>query len=96
MRTPGVAAIRQTSLGFAATTRPRTGARTFGFSCIEETAQAIPDRTRSGVDNIHSALKDDCEHTEDILNHCCCPWNQLIDMPWKIMSIGLRNWALRF
>ena len=43
--------------------KPCTGARTFGFSCIEETAQAIPDRTRSGVDNIHSALKDDCEHT---------------------------------
>ena len=33
---------------------------------------------------------------EDILNHCCYAWNQLVDMPWKIMSIGLRNWALRF
>jgi hypothetical protein len=33
---------------------------------------------------------------EDILNHCCYAWKQLVDMPWKIMSIGLRNWALRF
>ena len=33
---------------------------------------------------------------EDLLNHCCYAWNQLVDMPWKIMSIGLRNWALRF
>jgi hypothetical protein len=26
---------------------------------------------------------------EDILDHCCFAWNKLIDMPWKIMSIGL-------
>jgi transposase len=32
---------------------------------------------------------------EDILDHCCYAWNKLIDMPWKIMSIGLRDWALR-
>src|SRR2546421_9673742 len=25
---------------------------------------------------------------EDILDHCCFAWNKLIDMPWKIMSIG--------
>jgi len=29
----------------------------------------------------------------DILDHCCFAWNQLIDQPWKIMSIGLRDWA---
>jgi transposase len=31
----------------------------------------------------------------DILNHCCFAWNRLIDMPWKIMSIGTREWAYR-
>jgi transposase len=31
--------------------------------------------------------------TEDILDHCCYAWNQLIDQPWKIMSIGTRDWA---
>jgi hypothetical protein len=30
---------------------------------------------------------------EDILDHCCFAWNKLIDMPWKIMSIG--DWAYR-
>jgi hypothetical protein len=32
---------------------------------------------------------------EDILDHCCFAWNKLIDMPWKIMSIGTREWAYR-
>ncbi len=30
---------------------------------------------------------------EDILDHCCYTWNSLIDQPWKIMSIGTREWA---
>jgi len=29
----------------------------------------------------------------DIVDHCCFAWNQLIDQPWRIMSIGLRRWA---
>jgi len=33
---------------------------------------------------------------EAILDHCCFAWNKLIDMPWKIMSIGIREWAHRF
>ncbi len=31
----------------------------------------------------------------DILDHCCEAWNKLIDQPWTIMSIGLRDWAHR-
>jgi transposase len=31
----------------------------------------------------------------DILDHCCFAWNGLIDMPWKIMSIGMRERAYR-
>ncbi len=30
---------------------------------------------------------------EEILDHCCYAWNQLIEQPWKIMSIGTREWA---
>ena len=30
---------------------------------------------------------------DDILDHCCYAWNSLIDQPWKIMSIGTRQWA---
>jgi transposase len=29
----------------------------------------------------------------DILDHCCAAWNKLVDQPWTIMSIGLRDWA---
>ena len=32
---------------------------------------------------------------EDIVDQCCCAWNNLIERPWMIMSIGLRNWAYR-
>ena len=33
---------------------------------------------------------------DDILAHCCDAWNKLIDQPWKIMSIGHRQWAHEF
>ncbi len=33
---------------------------------------------------------------EDILDHCCSAWNRLIERPWKIMTIGLRDWAHEF
>jgi hypothetical protein len=33
---------------------------------------------------------------EDILDHCCFAWKRLVDQPWRIMSIGLRDWANGF
>ena len=30
---------------------------------------------------------------ETLLDHCCEAWNNLVDQPWRIMSIGLRDWA---
>lgn len=30
---------------------------------------------------------------DDIVEHCCDAWNRLVDQPWKIMSIGMREWA---
>jgi hypothetical protein len=32
----------------------------------------------------------------DILKHCCFAWKRLVDQPWTIMSIRLRDWAQRF
>ena len=32
---------------------------------------------------------------DDIADHCCDAWNRLINQPWRIMSIGLRDWAYR-
>jgi hypothetical protein len=28
----------------------------------------------------------------DILDPCCFAWNKLIEMPWKIIPIGTREW----
>ena len=33
---------------------------------------------------------------ENLVDHCCHAWNKLVDQPWKIMSIGLRDWAHEF
>jgi hypothetical protein len=33
---------------------------------------------------------------DDIVAHCCHHWNRLVDQPWRIMSIGIRDWAHRF
>ena len=33
---------------------------------------------------------------EEILDHCCDAWNRLVDQPWIIMSIGMREWAHGF
>ena len=30
---------------------------------------------------------------EEILDHGCDAWNRLVEQPWIIMSIGLREWA---
>jgi hypothetical protein len=32
----------------------------------------------------------------DLVDHCCEAWNKLVDRPWTIMSIGLRDWANGF
>ena len=28
-----------------------------------------------------------------IVDYCCDAWNGLADQPWRVMSIGLREWA---
>jgi hypothetical protein len=33
---------------------------------------------------------------DDRVDHCCHAWNKLVAQPWRIMSIGLREWAHRF
>ena len=37
-------------------------------------------------------LRDACL-LRDILDHSCCAWNKLVEQPWHITSIGLRDWA---
>ena len=51
------------------------------------------------VENIWQFLRDNWLSSRvftsyaDIVDHCCYAWNRLIDQPWSIMSIGLRDWA---
>ena len=33
---------------------------------------------------------------DDIVGLSCFYWNRRIEMPWRIMSIGMRDWAHRF
>ena len=33
---------------------------------------------------------------ENIVDHCCHAWNKLLEQPWKIISIGSRDWAQQF
>jgi len=33
---------------------------------------------------------------DDIVNICCHASHQLIDQPWRLMSLGLRQWAHEF
>lgn len=30
---------------------------------------------------------------DDILDHACAAWRRIVDQPWRIMTIGLREWA---
>lgn len=32
---------------------------------------------------------------DDIVDRCCDAWNRLNAQPWKIMSLGLHDWAYR-
>ena len=34
--------------------------------------------------------------SEEIVDHGCEAWNKLIEQPWIIMSISLRDWAHAF
>ncbi len=36
------------------------------------------------------------ETHRDVVDHCSRAWNKLIERPWTIMSIGLRDWAHRY
>ena len=51
------------------------------------------------VENIWQFMRDNWlsnrvfKSYDDLVDHCCEAWNKLVDQPWRIMSIGLRQWA---
>jgi hypothetical protein len=54
------------------------------------------------VENVWQFMRDNWlsnrvfQSYDDLLDHCCDAWNKLVDQPWHIMTIGLRDWAHRF
>jgi transposase len=54
------------------------------------------------VENIWQFIRDNglsnrvFRSERDIVDHCCNAWNKLFAQPWRIISIGLRDWAHRF
>lgn len=54
------------------------------------------------VENIWQFMRDNwlsnCvfEGYDDFVALCCEAWNKLVDQPWRIMTIGMRNWAHGF
>ena len=54
------------------------------------------------VENIWQFMRDNWlsnrifKSHDDILDLCCEAWNKLIEQPWKIISIGHRQWAYGF
>jgi transposase len=54
------------------------------------------------VENIWQFMRDNWlsnrifEAYDEIVDHCCNPWNKLINQPERIISIGRRQWAQEF
>jgi transposase len=54
------------------------------------------------VENIWQFMRDNWlsnrifKSYDDLLDHCCEAWNKLVDQPWRIMSIGIREWTKEF
>ena len=54
------------------------------------------------VENVWQFLRDNWlsnrvfKSYDDIVAHCCEAWNELMDQPWRIKSIGRREWAHGF
>jgi len=54
------------------------------------------------VENLWQFLRDNrlssriFRNYADIVDYCCAAWNTIADQPWRIMSIGLRDWAQEY
>jgi transposase len=65
---------------------------------------ALPSRSPelNPVENIWQFMRDNWlsnrvfNSYDDIVDHCCDAWNKLVQQPWRIISIGMRDWAYRF
>jgi transposase len=55
----------------------------------------------SPVENLWRFIRDEwlsnrtLQSCDDILDRACAAWRRIADQPWRIMTIGLREWAKR-
>jgi hypothetical protein len=62
------------------------------YGSIRAGQAALGDLERLRLD---AALQPVFKSYGDILDDCCFAWNKLINMPWKGISIGSREWPYR-
>jgi transposase len=75
-----------------------------GFLGAEPLVIALPPKCPelNPVENVWQFMRDNWlsnrifKSYDDLVDHCCEAWNKLVDQPWRIMSIGLRQWAHGF
>ena len=68
------------------------------------TLMALPPRSPelNPVENVWQFMRENWlsnrvfQSYEDILDHCCHAWNNLVSQPARIASIGTREWAHGF
>jgi len=54
------------------------------------------------VENVWQFMRDNWlsnrvfDSYDDIVALCCEAWNKLVDQPWRIMTLGMRDWAHQF
>jgi len=68
------------------------------------TLMSLPPRSPelNPVENIWQFMRDNWlsnrifQSYDDIVALCCEAWNKLIERPWKIISVGMRQWAYGF
>ena len=55
-----------------------------------------PGRRRPRTDRRLGVSNSIFKSCDDIVDPCREAWNKFVDQPWRIMSIGVRDWAYRF
>ena len=77
--------------------RARGAGQHHPHAAAAQMSRAEPGRERLAVHARQLALQPRLQVLRrDIVDHCCHAWNKLVDQPWRIMSIGLRDWAHGF
>jgi hypothetical protein len=79
-----------------------TAAYTFAVSEFPPRTRTLPCPELNVMENVWQFMRDNWlsnrlfRDYDDIVAHCCHHCNRLVDQPWRIMSLGLRDWAREF